>query len=132
MALNGMTLRKILRVSGLALVAIGVVALAYLVITPTGRYLVRAGWEEGKILYHRRPITQIVNDSTTPKPAVQKLRLVLAARSFASDSIHLAAKQSFTTFTALSSDTLVLVLSGAYRDQLKPKTWWFPIVGRVP
>jgi predicted aminopeptidase len=24
------------------------------------------------------------------------------------------------------------VLSGAYRDELKSKTWWFPIVGRVP
>jgi predicted aminopeptidase len=26
----------------------------------------------------------------------------------------------------------VLVLSAAYRDTLKPYTWWFPIVGRVP
>ena len=29
-------------------------------------------------------------------------------------------------------DTLVLVLSGAYRDKLTSYTWWFPIVGRVP
>src|SRR6476661_7936888 len=29
---------------------------AYLVIAPTGRYLLRAGWEEGKILSRRRPI----------------------------------------------------------------------------
>jgi predicted aminopeptidase len=26
----------------------------------------------------------------------------------------------------------VLVVSAAYRDTLKPYTWWFPIVGRVP
>jgi predicted aminopeptidase len=62
----------------------------------------------------------------------QKLRLVLAARGFGADSMHLDAGQSFTAFTQLDSDTLVLVLSGAYKDQLKPKTWWFPIVGRVP
>jgi predicted aminopeptidase len=27
---------------------------------------------------------------------------------------------------------LVLLVSAAYRDTLKPYTWWFPIVGRVP
>ena len=48
------------------------------------------------------------------------------------DSIGLRAKQSFTTFSQLDHDTLVLVLSGAYRDKLASYTWWFPIVGRVP
>jgi predicted aminopeptidase len=60
------------------------------------------------------------------------LRVVLAARAFAADSLGLAAKQSFTTYSQLPHDTLVLVLSGAYRDRLQPVTWWFPIVGRVP
>jgi predicted aminopeptidase len=123
------------RLSGIilrVLAAIAVVAVALTVLTQTGRYLVRAAWEEGKILRHRRPISAIIDDSTTPPAVRQKLRLVLAARSFGADSIHLEARQSFTTFSQLKSDTLVLVLSGAYRDQLKPKTWWFPIVGRVP
>ena len=122
-------IRRILfRVLGL----VGVVALALVVGTPTGRYLIRAGWEEGKILQRRRPITEIVNDSATRPATRQKLRLVLAARAFGAESVGLKARQSFTTFSALQSDTLVLVLSGAYRDQLKPKTWWFPVVGRVP
>jgi len=109
-----------------------VVALGYLVLTQTGCYFIRAGWEEGKILKHRRSISDMVNDSATAPAVRQKLRLVLEARAFGADSIHLNAGRSFTKFTALESDTLVLVLSGAYRDQLKPKTWWFPIVGRVP
>src|SRR5262249_54103375 len=62
----------------------------------------------------------------------RKLRLVLEARQFAAESIGLRAKESFTTYSALDRDTLVLVLSGAYRDRLVPKTWWFPIVGSVP
>jgi predicted aminopeptidase len=62
----------------------------------------------------------------------RKLQLVMEARAFARDSLGLDVKESFTTFTQLRRDTLVLVLSGVYPDQLKQKTWWFPIVGRVP
>ena len=100
--------------------------------TPTGRYLARAGWEEGRILLARQPIEALVADSAVPEPTRAKLRLVLEARAFAEDSLGLPAGGSFTTFTDLGRDTLVLVLSGAARDTLAPVTWWFPIVGRVP
>jgi predicted aminopeptidase len=130
------------RISGLRRVpwrwvarAVGLIALAgaaYVGLTPTGHYLVRAAWEEGRILAHRRPITEIVRDPATKPAVASKLRLVLAARAFAADSVGLAAKQSFTTFSPLEHDTLVLVLSGAYRDRLEAYTWWFPVVGRVP
>ncbi|HEY6829284.1 MAG TPA: aminopeptidase [Gemmatimonadaceae bacterium] len=115
-------------------VALGLVALivAYLAISPTGRYLLRAGWAEAGILRRRRPIRAIVADPATKPAVAQRLELVLAARAFAVDSIRLAAKESFTTYSQLDRDTLVLVLSGAYRDRLKSYTWWFPVVGRVP
>src|SRR5690242_4928655 len=106
--------------------------LLYLLLAPTGRYLVRAAWEEARILAHRRAITDIVDDSATSPAMRRKLQIVLAARSFASDSILLRARESFTTFSKLEHDTLVLVLSAAYRDRLKSYSWWFPIVGRVP
>lgn len=105
---------------------------AFLGLTATGRYLLRAGWEEGKILWRRRPIAEMVADPATPIPLRAKLQVVLDARAFARDSLALEAGESFTTFSRLDRDTLVLVLSGAYRDRLEPYTWWFPIVGRVP
>jgi predicted aminopeptidase len=108
------------------------VAIAYLLVAPTGHYLVRAAWAEGQILARRRPIEAIVADPATPPRTVAKLRLVLDARRFAIDSIGLVAKQSFTAYSPLDRDTLVLVLSGAYRDKLASYTWWFPIVGSVP
>ena len=112
--------------------AILLVGIAWLAVAPTGHYLLRAAWSEVSILAHRRKITSIVADPRTSPETAAKLRLVLAARAFAADSVGLAAKQSFTTYTQLDRDTLVLVLSGAYRDWLEPYTWWFPIVGRVP
>ena len=106
--------------------------LAAWMLTPTGRYLLRAGWEEGKILARRRPIPDVIADPAADPALRAKLGLVLRARAFAEDSMRLRTGESFTTFTRLERDTLVLVLSAAHRDKLKRYTWWFPIVGRVP
>lgn len=106
--------------------------LALLLAFPTGRYLLRAAWEESLILAARRSITHVIKDESTDAETRAKLELVLAARAFAHDSIALRAGNSFTMYSKLRRDTLVLVLSGAYRDRLARYTWWFPIVGRVP
>lgn len=95
-------------------------------------YVLRAGYEEAKILRRRQPITRLVADSTTPPATREKLRLVLRARSFARDSLGLETGDSYTTFSRLDSDTLAMVVSAAYRDRFQAYTWWFPIVGRVP
>jgi predicted aminopeptidase len=114
----------------LAVVALGV--LAYLVLAPTGRYLLRGAWEEAKILARRRPLADILADSATTPALRAKLQLVLAARAFAADSLGLRVGESFTTYSETGHDTLTLIVSGAYRDRLKSYTWWFPVVGRVP
>jgi predicted aminopeptidase len=125
-------IRRALRVAGLGLAGAAGLAFGYLAFAPTGRYIARAAWEEAKILARRRPISEFVQDNGTPAPVRAKLQLVLAARGFAEDSVALKAGDSFTAYSQLDRDTLVLVLSGAYRDRLEAYTWWFPIVGRVP
>ncbi|HEX6070910.1 MAG TPA: aminopeptidase [Longimicrobiaceae bacterium] len=95
-------------------------------------YVLRAGYEEAKILSRRKSIVALVADSTTPPETREKLRLVLRARAFAADSLGLDAGDSYTTFSRLDSDTLALIVSAAYRDRFEAYTWWFPIVGRVP
>lgn len=131
---NRGTGRLKLRWGGVLVVVLIVLAggAVFLGATPIGRYLARAGWEEARILRGRRPIAALVGDSTVPAGTRAKLRLVLEARAFANDSLALPARDAFTQFTQLRSDTLVLVLSGARRDRLEGKSWWFPIVGRVP
>jgi len=107
-------------------------AVLVLISAPTACYLGRGAWEEAKILSRRQPISEIIADPRTPKEAREKLKVVLAARKYAKDSLKLRTKDSFTTYSRLDHDTLVLVVSAAYRDTLKPYTWWFPVVGRVP
>ena len=117
-----------LRVTG-ALVAL---VTLFAVATPMGRYLARAAWAEAHILSRRRPIMQLIADPATDPATRGKLSLVESARVFARDSIHLDARESYSTYSKVDHDTLVLVVSAAYRDTLAFRTWWFPIVGRVP
>jgi predicted aminopeptidase len=124
--------RRWLRWTLRTVAALLVIAIGYLIVAPTGRYLLRAGWEEGKILRRRQPIAELVAGEGLQPVVRQKLQIVLDARAFARDSLGLDTGDSFTTFSQLDSDTLVLVLSGVYPDRLAQKTWWFPIVGRVP
>ena len=95
-------------------------------------YVIRAGIAEAKILAARRPIPEVVADPETTDDTRGKLALVLEARAFAIDSLALDVGDSYTSFTRLEQDTLAMVLSAAYRDRFASKTWWFPIVGRVP
>ncbi|MEE9470940.1 MAG: aminopeptidase [Gemmatimonadota bacterium] len=95
-------------------------------------YVLRAGWEEAKILRGRRPIEAVVHDTTTPPSMRYKLRLVEDARAFAIRRLGLDASDSFTSYAEVTRDTLLLVVSAAPEFRLVWKTWWFPIVGRVP
>ncbi len=80
----------------------------------------------------RQPITKVVAAAGTSEGDKAKLKVVLAARGYAKSSLALRTKDSFTSYSRLDHDTLVLVLSAAYTDRLAPYTWWFPVVGRVP
>ncbi|MFP5354654.1 MAG: aminopeptidase, partial [Gemmatimonadota bacterium] len=154
-------LRLAVRVAGYGLATLIAVLAVAAVATPMGRYVARAAWEEGKILARRRVIAEVLAEARAAEaraaearlPEVQggddgdggavesaavspeerrRLQLVVDARTFAAEAIGLDAGKSFTTYSALERDTLVLVLSAARRDTLAPYTWWFPVVGRFP
>ncbi|MBX3133864.1 MAG: aminopeptidase [Gemmatimonadaceae bacterium] len=124
--------RDVLRWGLRGLGALTAFGLLLLVVTPLGRYLLRAGYEEARILLARRRIEAMVADSAVDGATRAKLQLVLEARAFAVDSLGLPAGETFTRFTQLRSDTLVLLLSGARADWLEPVLWRFPLVGRLP
>jgi len=115
-------------------VVIGVPALLVLalVVSADARYIARAGFEEARILLKRRSIQTLVKNTATPAPLRQRLQLVLAARAYGADSMHLSVGQTYTTYADVKRDTLLLVLSASRRDRLRAYTWTYPIVGSVP
>jgi len=95
-------------------------------------YLMRAAYEEARLLYRREPIDALLARGDLDATTRSKLELVLAVRRFAADELGLRVGGSYTTFARVDGGQVVHVVSAAPRDRLTPYTWWFPIVGRVP
>jgi predicted aminopeptidase len=95
------------------------------------RYITRAGFEETRILQSRQPIAELVRDSSTDQVLRENLRLVLHTRDYAA-RLGLEAKETYTSYSDVGRDTLLLVLQAAPKDCICPYTWKYPIVGRIP
>ncbi|MDQ8160023.1 MAG: aminopeptidase, partial [Gemmatimonadota bacterium] len=105
------TWRAVRRITGVTTAALALL----LGVSPMGCYLSRAAFEEARILTRRQPIARLVADPATEPALRDKLALVQDVRRFAIDSLHLKAGNSFTAYAGLDRDTLVLVVSAAYR-----------------
>ncbi len=113
-----------------ALTVAGLIALVSWKCSPI--YIIRGGIAEAKILSRRRAISDVVADPRTDSLTRRKLDLVVQARTHADKVLHLRTGASYTTYSWVDSDTLMMVLSAARKDKFEAYTWWFPIVGRVP
>jgi predicted aminopeptidase len=95
-------------------------------------YLVRAGYEGGRILWNRKPISEeLANGDLSPELRA-KLETALAVRKFAADQLGLNVGGAYETIAPVDKRAIVQVVMAAPRDSLRPYTWWFPIVGSVP
>ncbi|HET8624353.1 MAG TPA: aminopeptidase [Gemmatimonadales bacterium] len=116
------------------LIAVGVLFAGYgtaYLASDDVRYVTRAGLEESRILRDARPIDQLIADPAIKPEFRASLGLVRKTRDHAA-GLGLAAKQTYTTFTDIGRDTLLLNLSAAPKNCICPYTWKYPIVGRIP
>ena len=95
-------------------------------------YIARAAYEEGRILWSRKPIDDTLARGDLSADVRAKLQTVLAVRKFAADRLGLDVGGAYQSIAPVDQSAVVHVLMAAPRDSLKPYTWWFPIVGRVP
>jgi predicted aminopeptidase len=95
-------------------------------------YVLRAAYEEGKILWRREPIAQYLANPEVGHDAQEKLRLVLAVREYARDVLKLNVGGSYASYSYVDRPDLTYILTAAPRTELRPYTWWFLIIGRVP
>lgn len=94
-------------------------------------YVIRAAYEQGKILYARQEISDVLNDEESSEELKGKLHAVLDAREYAI-SIGLDPGKSYTKYARVEREPLSWVVMGARRDSFLLANWWFPFVGNVP
>ena len=95
-------------------------------------YVARLAIEEAKILWNRRPITEVLSDPDKLDSEVQeKLKLVLRVRTFAERELGFEVGDSYSSLSRLREPPILYVLTAAEQKRLELYTWWFPVVGRV-
>lgn len=95
-------------------------------------YVIRAAYEEGKILWRREPIRQLLQKPDLNSETEEKFKLVLAVREYARDSLKLKVGGSYTSYSYVDRPVLSYVLMATPKTDLKPYTWWYFLVGRLP
>src|SRR5262245_26207275 len=87
---------------------------------------------QATILFHQRPVEDVLHDARLTPQEQHKLHLILAVRSFAITQLDLHESKSYTTFVQLDRPYVSYNLSAAAPDAFKPYVWRFPILGRMP
>jgi predicted aminopeptidase len=121
--------QRLRQVATLALVA---VPLAAMLPACSPLYVMRAAYEEGKILWRRQPIADFIEQPEVAPDTQEKLRLVLAAREYARDRLDFNVGGSYASYSYVDRPDLTYIVLAAPKTELRPYTWWFLIVGNVP
>ncbi len=95
-------------------------------------YVLQAAYEEGKILWRREPITDILDNPEVQADTQEKLKLVLAVRKYARDVLKFNVGGSYSSYSYVDQPDLTYVVMAAPKTKLQPYTWWFLIIGSVP
>ncbi len=95
-------------------------------------YLARAGCGQMEILWKREPIRDVIADPATGTEERAKLLHVERVREFARRELGLRVEDTYTSYSRLDREAIAWNVSASRELALEPKTWWFPIVGRVP
>lgn len=95
-------------------------------------YVLEQAGGQIRLLASRRPVDEVLADPAT-RPAVrERLLLIRETRAWGEREIGLARTDSYETWVDLEGRPLSWLVTACPPDSLRPETWWFPVVGRVP
>ncbi len=92
------------------------------------RQAVGGQWE---IIRKSRPNAEVMADSGTSPELRRQLAAVEDIRRFASGHLSLPGNESYGKYADLGRPHVTWVLYAAPEFSLKPKTWWYPTLGRL-
>lgn len=79
----------------------------------------------------RKPITELIAADSTEEKLKDKFELILELRKFAESNLALKTDGHYLNYVDLHRSNVVWNVYAAEELSLKPKTWWYPIVGKL-
>jgi len=95
-------------------------------------YVLRAAYEEGKILWRRKPIAAMLRKVDLDPALREKFETVIGVREFAREKLRLRVGGSYTSYSYVDRPVLSHLLTAVPKTEFEPYTWWFLLVGSVP
>jgi predicted aminopeptidase len=108
---------------------LGIILLSVLHLS--GCYVLQAAQGQLAISTQRKPIAAVIANPTTPVTVQRRLRLIAAARDFASRELGLPDNQSYRSYVDLKREFVVWNVFATDRFSVTPQQWCFPIAGCV-
>jgi predicted aminopeptidase len=84
-----------------------------------------------QIFANRERIEKLIADTNTPPRLRDKFQLVIDLRRFADAELSLPVNGHYNRYVDLKRRFVVWNVHGADEFSLEPKTWWYPVVGRL-
>lgn len=79
----------------------------------------------------QKPIHALLASPATPAPLKERLALVLSLRNFAEKELRLPANGHYLRYADLGRRFVVWNVYAAPEFSLTPKSWWYPVVGKL-
>ncbi len=93
-------------------------------------YGIRQGYGQMQIIWNTRPISEILQDSTTNDSLKNKLRYIQEVKDFAEKELGLKKTDNYTTFYDQKGKPLLWVVTACKPFELTPYEWEFGFLGK--
>lgn len=94
-------------------------------------YIFTQGYKQVSYILQRKKISKILEDPQISNEIKAKLFMINQIKEFASRRLKLNTKNQLEYFLQVEGKAISYIVVASLKTQLKPKEYWFPIVGTI-
>ena len=95
-------------------------------------YVLHAVAGQARLINNSIPVEEALKADSMGHDEMERLRLVAQVKAFGENELGLKETKNYQTVYLKSRQPPIYVVAASPKDRLIRKTWWFPIVGRMP
>lgn len=95
-------------------------------------YVLHAAAGQVRLLNNSIPVEQALKTRSLGPDQIERLHLVARVKAFGENELGLKETENYQTVYLESHQPPIYVVAASPKDRLIRKTWWFPVVGRMP